>query len=259
MAEGSMGRLESKAAIVTGGAHGIGRAYCLGLAKESAKIAVVDLDLEAAEEVARTIGEQGGEAVAIYADVSSEASTIAMAANAAEALGSVDILVNNAAFARGADRVPVADLTPDLFNLVMDIKVGGTFYCTKAFMEQITKQGEGGKIVNISSSAGKRGSSNTLAYNAANFAVVGMTQSMAREFGPMGVNVNCVCPGAVDTHRMDDLGRGDTWTNMAANTPIGRNGTDEEIGDFIAYLCTEAASWIQGQSINLNGGTIMEH
>ncbi len=86
-----------------------------------------------------------------------------------------------------------------------------------------------------------------------------MTQSMAREFGPMGVNVNCVCPGAVDTHRMDDLGRGDTWTNMAANTPIGRNGTDEEIGDFIAYLCTEAASWIQGQSINLNGGTIMEH
>ena len=126
-------------------------------------------------------------------------------------------------------------------------------------MEQITKQGEGGKIVNISSSAGKRGSPNTLAYNAANFAVVGMTQSMAKEFGPMGVNVNCVCPGAVDTHRMDDLGRGDTWENMASNTPIGRNGTDEEIGDFIAYLCTEAASWIQGQSINLNGGTIMEH
>ena len=141
----------------------------------------------------------------------------------------------------------------------MDIKVTGTFLCTKAAIEQMIKQGDGGKIVNISSTAGKRGAANTLAYNGANFAIVGMTQSMARELGQHGINVNCVCPGAVDTHRMDDLGRGDTWSNMASSTPIGRNGTDDETGAFCVYLCTEAASWIHGQSININGGTIMEH
>ena len=86
-----------------------------------------------------------------------------------------------------------------------------------------------------------------------------MTQSMAKELGPHGINVNCVCPGAVDTHRMDDIGRGERWEEMASTTPIGRTGTDEEVGGFMAYLCTEAASWIHGQSINLNGGTLMEH
>ncbi|HAC17257.1 MAG TPA: short-chain dehydrogenase [Dehalococcoidia bacterium] len=270
-----MPELDGKVAIVTGAGRlrGIGRAAAAAYARLGADVVVTGTgrnpdsfpddekavnwrDVESTADEVRALGRR---ALTMTVDVTNQEHVQAMIDGAVAEFGRVDILVNNAAFARGADRVPVADLTPDLFNLVMDIKVGGTFYCTKAFMEQITKQGEGGKIVNISSSAGKRGSSNTLAYNAANFAVVGMTQSMAREFGPMGVNVNCVCPGAVDTHRMDDLGRGDTWTNMAANTPIGRNGTDEEIGDFIAYLCTEAASWIQGQSINLNGGTIMEH
>ena len=102
-------------------------------------------------------------------------------------------------------------------------------------------------------------SANTLAYNAANFAVVGMTQSMARELGTYNINVNCVCPGAVDTHRMDDLGRSERWQQMGVNTPIGRNGTDDEVGGLIAYLCSAAAAWIHGQSININGGTVVEH
>ena len=115
--------------------------------------------------------------------------------------------------------------------------------------------------MNISSTAGKRGSANTLAYNAANFAVVGMTQSMAQELGRYRINVNCVCPGLVTTHRGDVLleRTGGTWQEASANTPIGRNGTDEELGDFVAYLCTEAASWIHGQAINHNGGTVVEH
>ena len=270
-----MPELDGKVAIVTGAGRlrGIGRAAAVAYARLGADVVVTGTgrdpstfpddekavnwrDVESTADEVRALGRR---ALTLTVDVSNQEQCQSMIDATVAEFGRVDMLVNNAAFARGADRVPVSDLSAELFNLVMDIKVGGTFYCTKAFMDQITKQGEGGKIVNISSSAGKRGSANTLAYNAANFAVVGMTQSMAREFGPMGVNVNCVCPGAVDTHRMDDLGRGDTWSNMAANTPIGRNGTDEEIGDFIAYLCTEAASWIQGQSINLNGGTIMEH
>ncbi|MDP6452452.1 MAG: SDR family oxidoreductase [SAR202 cluster bacterium] len=270
-----MPELDGKVAIVTGAGRlrGIGRAAAAAYARLGADVVVTGTgrdpatfpddekavnwrDVESTADEVRALGRR---ALTLTVDVSNQEQVQNMIDATVAEFGRVDMLVNNAAFARGADRVPVADLSAELFNLVVDIKVGGTFYCTKAFMDQITKQGEGGKIVNISSSAGKRGSANTLAYNAANFAVVGMTQSMAREFGPMGVNVNCVCPGAVDTHRMDDLGRGDTWSNMASNTPIGRNGTDEEIGDFIAYLCTEAASWIQGQSINLNGGTIMEH
>ena len=173
--------------------------------------------------------------------------------------GRVDILVNNAAFARGPDRVPIVDLDPDIFQRVLDIKVTGTYLCTKAVIKKIIEQGDGGKIVNNLIDCRKRGNANTLAYNAGNFAVVGMTQSMAKELGPHRINVNCVCPGAVDTHRMDDLGRGERWQEMAAKTPIGRHGTDEEIGDFVAYLCTKAASWIHGQSINLNGGTVVEH
>ena len=169
------------------------------------------------------------------------------------------MLVNNAAFARGPDRVPVLDLDDGIFQRVIDIKITGTYLCTKAFVAQLREQESGGKIVNISSTAGKRGSASTLAYNAANFAIVGMTQSMAREFGPMGINVNCVCPGAVDTHRMDDIDRETRWVEMASSTPIGRNGTDDETGEFCVYLCSEAASWIHGQSININGGSVMEH
>ncbi|MCH8088219.1 MAG: SDR family oxidoreductase, partial [Chloroflexi bacterium] len=107
--------------------------------------------------------------------------------------------------------------------------------------------------------AGKTGSANTLAYCAACFAQVGMTQTLARELGPHGINVNCVCPGAVDTARMDDLVYTEAWDEMARATPIGRNGTDEEVGNFVAYLCTKAASWIHGQSINIDGGDFMEH
>jgi 3-oxoacyl-[acyl-carrier protein] reductase/meso-butanediol dehydrogenase/(S,S)-butanediol dehydrogenase/diacetyl reductase len=270
-----MPELDGKVAIVTGAGRlrGIGRAAAVAYARLGADVVVTGTgrnpdsfpddekavnwrDVESTADEVRALGRR---AITATVDVTNLDHVQNMIDVAVAEFGRVDILVNNAAFARGADRVPVADLSSELFDLVMNIKVTGTFNCTKAFMNQITKQGEGGKIINISSSAGKRGSANTLAYNAANFAIVGMTQSMAREFGPMGVNVNCVCPGAVDTHRMDDLGRGDRWDSMAANTPIGRNGTDEETGDFIAYLCTKAASWIHGQSINLNGGTIMEH
>ena len=270
-----MGELDGKVAIVTGAGRlrGIGRACAVALAELGADVVVTGTGRDPAtfppdekavnwrdvESTAEQVRELGRRALTLTVDVSDSGDVQAMVARTLEEFGRVDILMNNAAFARGPDRVPILDLDDDIFQKVVDIKIGGTYLCTKAVARELIRQGEGGKIVNVSSVAGKRGSPNTLAYNAANFAVVGMTQSMARELGPYGINVNCVCPGAVDTHRMDDVGRGEEWEDLARNTPIGRNGTDEEIGEFMAYLCTEAASWIQGQSINLNGGTVMEH
>lgn len=270
-----MGELEGKVAIVTGAGRlrGIGRAAAVELARLGADVVVTGtgrnpntfppdekaMGWRDVESVADQIRENGSRALTMIVDVTNPEHVQNMVDRTIQELGRVDILINNAAFPRGVDRVPVLDLDMDVFQRVLDIKLKGTFLCAKAVLKPMIEQKQGGKIVNISSSAGKRGSANTLAYNAANFGIVGMTQSMAREFGRFGINVNAVCPGAVDTHRMDLLGRGEEWDRMATNTPIGRNGTDDETGAFCVYLCTEAASWIHGQSININGGTVMEH
>ena len=180
--------------------------------------------------MAEQVEAHGVKALPLVSDVTNLEHVQNMVDQAVSEFGRVDMLINNAAYARGPDRVPILDLDDDIFQRVIDIKITGTYLCTKVFVAALKEQGHGGKIVNISSSAGKRGSANTLAYNAANFALVGMTQSMAHELGPMGINVNCVCPGAVDTHRMDDIDRGTRWVEMAERTPIGRNGTDDETG-----------------------------
>ena len=268
-----MGELDGKVAIITvaGRLRGIGRAAAVSLAKLGADVVVTGTgrdpssypddekavgwrDIESVSELVRA---EGRRALPLIMDVTSTSDVDNMVERTIDELGRVDILINNAAFRRGEDRVPILDLSEELFQRVMDIKVTGTFLCTKAVVKHMIDQGDGGKIVNISSTAGKTGAPNFLAYNGANFAIVGMTQSMARELGPHKINVNCVCPGAVDTSRMDVVR--DNWEQMAANTPIGRNGTDDEVGDFCAYLCTEASSWIHGQSINQNGGAFMAH
>ena len=195
----------------------------------------------------------------LVVDVTDQKQVQDMVARTMSEFGRVDILVNNAAYAMQPALKPIVDVELDAFQKTVDVKVRGTYLCTQAVIPYLTAQGQGGKIINISSSAGKRGSENNLAYNAACFAVIGMTQSMAHELGPYGINVNCVCPGSVDTSRSDFIGRGETWKQRAANTPVGRNGNDDEVGEFIGYLCTEAASWIHGQSINMNGGTVMSH
>ena len=267
--------LKGKVAIVTGAGRlrGIGRAAAVALAKLGADVVITgtgrspesfpedekNIGWKDIHSVADQIRDEGQKALPLISNVTSQKDVQKMVDDTMNEFGRIDILINNAAYARAEDRVPILDLGEDTFQKVMDIKVTGTFLCTKAVIKHMIAGGNGGKIVNISSTAGKKGSASTLAYNGANFAIVGMTQSMARELGPHNINVNAVCPGAVDTHRMDVLGRGETWSNMADTTPIGRDGKDEEVGDFCAYLCTEAASWIHGQSINQNGGTVMEH
>ena len=270
-----MPELDGKVAIVTGAGRlrGIGRASAVALARLGADLVLTgtgrdpdtfppdekDVGWRDVESSAEQIRAEGRRATTLIADVSDGDQVQTIVDRALEEFGRIDILVNNAAYPRADDRVPILELDPDVFQKVMDIKVTGTYLCAKAVTKVLVDQGQGGKMVNISSTAGKRGKEKTLAYNAANFAVVGMTQSLARELGPHGINVNAVCPGAISTSRMDVVIDTPMWELISADAALGRTGTDQEVGNFVAYLCTEAAAFITGQSMNINGGTVMEH
>ena len=269
-----MGELEGKVAIVTGAGRrrSIGNSTAHVLAELGADLVLTGTgrdpstfppdereigwrDIESTADEVRALGRR---ALTLVGDVTDEADVDTMVQRALEQFGRIDILVNNAAYRYGPDRVPLIELDPDIFQKVIDVKVRGTYMCSKAVAKVLIEQGQGGKIVTVASAAGKRASAATLAYNAANFAQVGMTQSMALDLGPHGINVNAVCPGLVDTSRLDPLGRGEVWQERASLAPIGRAGTPQEVAGLIAYLCTEAASWIHGQSINIGGGTVMD-
>ena len=270
--------LKGKVAIVTGAGRrvGIGRHAALELARLGADVVVtgtnrspdtfpkseIAVDWKGTESVADEIRDLGRRSLALTLDVTNNDQVEDVVASTVQEFGRIDILVNNAAFPVGKDRLPMLEVEEDVFQNVVDVKVTGLFLMSRAVVREMIRFGRGGKIVNVSSQAGKRGVPNSLAYNAASFAIVGMTQSMASELGPNKINVNAVCPGFVWTTRAGELDDPDRILNAAEwvkKTPIRRNGSPDEVGAFIASLCTEATSWITGQSINLNGGTVMEH
>lgn len=267
--------LTGKIAIITGAGRfrGIGRASAIALAKRGATLVVTGtgrspesfpddekqigwMDIES---VAKEIGDLGGVALPMVVDVTNPDAVKSMVGTVLDRFGRVDILVNNAAAPMGADRVPVVEIEDDVFRRVIEVKVMGTYYCTKAVAQALTTQGNGGSIVMISSIAGKRGSANSAAYNAANFAINGFTQALAKELGPFGVNVNAVCPGIIPTARWDAANVERSWQTHMANVPSGRPGTYEEVGELVAYLCSPTASYINGQAINIDGGLVTEH
>ncbi|MBI2907051.1 MAG: SDR family oxidoreductase [Chloroflexi bacterium] len=274
MSGGEVGELSGKVALVTGAGRkrGIGRATALALARAGADVVITGtgrppesfppdekaVGWKDVESVAEEIRQLGRRALPLVVDVTSSDQVEGMVRRTLAELGRIDILVNNAAFARGPDRVPVVDLSEDIWRKVIDVDLTGMFLCCKAVAQALIQQRRGGRIVTISGGVGKRGKAREAAYCAAKFATIGLTQSLAWELGPHKINVNAVCPGTVDTSRMDDLGRGERWNQyVATNCALGRHGSPEEIAGLVLFLCSSAADFISGQSIGIDGGRIM--
>ena len=169
--------------------------------------------------------------------------------------GKVDVLVNNAGATRGTDRVPVLDLAASEWHRVIDTNLHGTFHMSKACAARMVAQGHGGSIVNISSLAARLLAPETAAYATSKIAVNALSTVMAAELGPKGIRVNAVCPGIVDTSRLDDVGRSELWATMLKTfVPLGRAGTGDDIANLVAFLCSDQGAWITGQHIHVDGG-----
>ena len=274
MMTGSERELSGKVAIVTGAGRlrGIGRATANVLARMGADVVVTGTGRDPAtfppdekeagwrdiDSTADEVRAFGVKALPVIMDVTSADDVQALIDQTVDELGRVDILINNAAAPYGADRVPVVEVEEHVFKTVLDVKVVGTYLCSKAGAIQMIKQGDGGRIVNISSTAGKRGNARMAAYNAANFAVDGFTQALSKELAKHEITANCVCPGMTETARLDPIGRGDEWWTRAAQVPLGRPAEDIEVGELIGFLCSPRAAYITGQAININGGSVTE-
>ena len=265
---------KSKVAIVTGAGRyrGIGRSTALVLAKKGINVIVTGtgrspetfpddekkMKWNDVFSTSEEISNLGVKSSAYITDVSDENSVKKMVNNVIEEYGQIDILVNNAAAPNGADRVSVIDLDDTLFRNVINVKLFGTFYCSKYVIREMIKKGNRGRIINISYVMGKSGRANTSAYNAANFAIDGFSQALAKEVAKHNITVNTICPGLIDTARMDLLGRDSGWKKRLEEIPLGRAGTHEEVGELIGFICQKEADYITGQAININGGTLTE-
>jgi 3-oxoacyl-[acyl-carrier protein] reductase len=267
-----MGALEGRVALVTGAGRlrGIGRATAVALAELGADVVVTGTGRDPAtfpedekqagwrdvESTAEQIRTHGRRALTWVGDVSRAEAVRQLVDLAMQTFGRVDVLVNNAAYPRGNDRVAVHDLEEAIWRKVLDIKLTGTFLLCQRIVPIMIRQ-RWGRVINLSSIFGKHGAPNTAAYCTANFGIQGFTQALALEVARHGITVNAVCPGAVDTARMDVLGRGETWQRQLEVIPMGRAASDGEVAGLIAFLCSPAAAYMTGQSINIDGGMVM--
>ena len=214
-------------------------------------------DIESVADEVRAVGRR---ALTAVSDVSDLAAVEALAERTMAELGRVDIVVNNAGASKGEDRKPVIDLDPALWRTVIDVNLTGSFLMSKVFGRLIVDGGRGGSIVNISSIAGKMLAPSTAAYAASKAGLQALTACMSGEVGQFGVRVNAICPGIIDTSRMDDLGRGELWDQLVrTRIPMGRAGTGDDIAWAVVYLCSDQGAWVTGQSWNVDGGTVVQH
>ena len=278
--------LNGKVALVTGagGRNGIGRAIATRLAREGADVVVTDIPesvtairaedraegWEGLPSVVQEIEAEGRQALGIFSDVSDSAQVDDMVRQTLDRFGKIDILVNNAGSRPGRDRVLVVDLEEDAFDEVMRVNVRGTYLCSRAVARHMTARGEGGKIIIISSGAGKRGIARYAVYCASKFALVGFTQALAQEMAAHKVNVNAICPGLVDTERVDFIAaalaaegesaeehRALMVQERSTRVPMGRIAQGGDIANMAAFLASSESDYMTGLSISVSGGSEM--
>ncbi len=257
-------KLNERVAIVTGGGRGIGASICEHIAREGGRVVVSDIDLEAARETAERIRKAGGKALALRTDVTKKAEVQALAAEAKRAYGRIDILVNNA----GTDKKgAITDLSEETWDMLMELNLKGVFLCTQAVLPTMIEQ-RYGRVVNISSMAGKTGEPLTSPYCVTKFGVIGFTQAVALEVGKHNVTVNAVCPGPVDT----ELIRKSVSQSAAIKgvsperflqeffidpTPMGRIAKPSDVAKAVVFLASDEAEFITGSTLNVSGGREM--
>ncbi len=244
-------RIPDKVALVTGGGQGLGETISLTLAREGAHVAIGDVHLERAERVVGLIVEMGRKAVAFRADVSRESEVKTLVAQSVAALGTIDILVNNAGiFHRG----PVAEMSEDIWNRVLDVNLKGTFLCSREIIP-LFKEKRSGKVINMASLAGQVGGILAGAnYAASKAGVICFTKSLAKELAPFGVNVNCIAPGVIDTAMTAAFPR----EELKRSIPLGTLGEPQDIANAVLFFASEESKYITGETLNVNGGVLMD-
>ncbi|NGZ98156.1 MAG: 3-oxoacyl-ACP reductase [Nitrospira sp. WS110] len=244
--------LQGKTAIVTGAAQGIGRAIAESLAQAGADIAVADLDPGRSLETIGAIEKLGRKALNLKVNVADSNETKAMVEQVMKAWGKIDILVNNAGITRDGLLLRMKE---EDWNLVLQINLNGTFNCTKAVLQPMTKQ-RYGRIVNIASIVGVIGNAGQANYSASKAAVIGFTKTVGREYASRNVTVNAVAPGFIDTAMTHGL-PADVKDTLLKQIPLGRLGTPGDIAAAVRFLVSEEAAYITGHVLHVNGGMLM--
>lgn len=264
--------LEGKVAVVTGAGRmrSIGRAIAVELARAGCDVVLTGTgrsperypdDERAAgwrdiDSVADEVRALGRRATPVVLDVADPDAVDSLAESVHAEYGRVDVVVNNAAAARGPDRVPVVDLPVQVWDQVIAVNLRGTFLLSRRFARMLVAQGEGGSIINISSIGGKSMGANTAAYAASKAAVQALTSSMAKELGAADIRVNAICPGVTRTGRLDDVTPQAWQEYVARNIPLGRAGTPTDVALTAVFLASDQGAWVSGQAWNVDGGQL---
>jgi NAD(P)-dependent dehydrogenase (short-subunit alcohol dehydrogenase family) len=256
-----MKRLDGKSALITGAARGIGRGFAEAYIAEGAKVAIADINLEAAQETARELGDA---AYAVHIDVSDQTSIDAAVAEVVAQSGKLDILINNAAIFDAAELV---DISRESYDKLYAINVAGTLFTMQAAAKQMIKQGHGGKIINMASQAGRRGESLVLVYCSTKAAVISMTQSAGLNLIKHGINVNAIAPGVVDGEhwkhvdemfaKLEGKVPGQKKAEVEAGVPAGRFAVPADLSGMAVFLASADSDYILSQTYNVDGGQWM--
>ena len=254
-------QLAGKTALITGAARGIGRAFAEAYVTEGAKVAIADIDLNRANATANEIGDH---AFAVHMDVTDQVSIEKAMTQTIERFGAIDILINNAALFTAA---PIVEIDRDDYQRVFDINVAGTLFTMQAVARHLIERGQGGKIINMASQAGRRGEPLVAVYCATKAAVISLTQSAGLDLIKHGINVNAISPGVVDGEHWDGVDAffakyenkapGQKKQEVGDAVPFGRMGTAEDLTGMAVFLASDAADYIVAQTYNVDGGQWM--